>query len=94
MADEAGRVFEQSGIDGFYWWQIEHIDEYSESNIPYTKVQLYALLGERDPAIEWMEKVIEMRAEQAQCWITDPALDNIRDDPGFRAVLRNAGLEA
>jgi tetratricopeptide (TPR) repeat protein len=92
LADEAGEVFERSGINGFYRWQIEHIDEYSESSVPYPKVQLYALLGERDRAIEWMQKVIEMRAEQAQWWITDPALDSVRDDPAFRAVIRNAGL--
>jgi hypothetical protein len=94
-ADEAGRVFARAGIKGLQRWVIENIDEFSLQpyNNPYYKATLYALLGDKDKSIEWMQKAIEVRSADVVGWRTDPSLDPIRDDPRFRALIRKAGLE-
>lgn len=94
-ADEAGKVFRQAGIKGLQRWMIENIDAFSNQpyNNPLYKAQLYALLGDKDKSIEWMQKAIEVRSADVAGWRTDPSFDAVRDDPRFRALIRKAGLE-
>jgi len=94
-ADEAGRVFEQAGIEGLHRWMIENIDEFSNQpyNNPYYKARLYALLGDKDASIRWMQKAIEVRSGIVVDWTADPALDAVLDDPRFMMLIRKAGLE-
>jgi serine/threonine-protein kinase len=49
-------------------------------------------LGERDEALFWLEKGFEERAFQMQLLKVDPRLDNLRDDPRFKEVVRKVGL--
>jgi tetratricopeptide (TPR) repeat protein len=94
-ADEAGKVFRKTGIKGLQRWMIENIEEGSNQpyNNPYYKATLYALLGDKDKSIEWMKKAIEVRSASVVGWRIDPSFDTIRDDPRFRALIREAGLE-
>jgi serine/threonine-protein kinase len=94
-ADEAGKVFRKTGIKGLQRWMIESIDEGSNQpyNNPYYKAQLYALLGDKDKSIEWMKKAVELRSAGVVGWRIDPSFDSIRDDPRFRALIREARLE-
>jgi serine/threonine-protein kinase len=54
---------------------------------------LYALLGDKDKSIEWMQKAIEVRSAGVVGWRIDPSFDTIRDDPRFMMLIRKAGLE-
>jgi serine/threonine protein kinase/tetratricopeptide (TPR) repeat protein len=94
-ADEAGRVFRQTGIEGLTRWMIKDIDEVSGTpyDSPYAKAQLHAMLGEKDQAIEWMKKAVEVRSPSVVTWKVDPAFDALRNDPRFMTVIREAGLE-
>jgi len=49
-------------------------------------------LGEKDEALSWLEKGFEERAFQMQFLNVDPRLDNIRDDPRFKELVRKVGL--
>ena len=49
-------------------------------------------LGERDEALSWLEKGFEERAFQMQTLNVDPRLDNLRDDPRFKELVRKVGL--
>jgi Tfp pilus assembly protein PilF len=55
--------------------------------------EFYALLGEKQQAVDWVEKAIRGGDERADFFATDPLLASLRDDPRFKALqvsLRNA----
>jgi TolB-like protein/Tfp pilus assembly protein PilF len=94
-ADEARRVFGRAGIKGLHRWMIENIDGFSNQpyNNSYFRAGFYAFLGDKERSIEWMRKAIEVRSSYVTGWRTDPSLDPIRDDPRFRELIREVGLE-
>jgi TolB-like protein/Tfp pilus assembly protein PilF len=94
-ADEAGGVFRQAGIKGLQQWMIENIDGFSNQpyNNPYYKAELYALVGDKDKSIEWMQEAIKVRSAGVVGWRIDPYFDAIRGDPRFIKLIREAGLE-
>jgi tetratricopeptide (TPR) repeat protein len=53
---------------------------------------VYAGLGNKDSALEWLQKAIDDR----QGWVTfiktEPMLDNLRSDPRFEELLGRMGL--
>lgn len=55
----------------------------------------YALLGERQAALDWLERALDERS----FWLlplvaADPLLDGLRSEPRFRAVARRVGLQS
>jgi Tfp pilus assembly protein PilF len=55
--------------------------------------EFYALLGEKQQALDWVEKAIRGGDERADFFAIDPLLASLRDDPRFKALqvsLRNA----
>jgi TolB-like protein/Tfp pilus assembly protein PilF/tRNA A-37 threonylcarbamoyl transferase component Bud32 len=48
----------------------------------------YALLGENDPAIEWLKKSKEVNSYGFNFATVDPRFDKIKDDPRFREIIR------
>jgi tetratricopeptide (TPR) repeat protein len=63
----------------------EHISGYGIALI-------YAGLGDRDRAFEWLEKAVAERDELLTRARGDPQLDSLRDDPRFDALLRRMNL--
>jgi tetratricopeptide (TPR) repeat protein len=55
-------------------------------NPPYQIATVYTALGEKQRAIEWLQK---MHSKEAR-WLleTDPRLDSLRSDPKFQDLLR------
>jgi len=48
----------------------------------------YAVLGEKDLALDWLEKAINEKESIAPVGLkTAPALDFLRDEPRFKAAL-------
>lgn len=60
---------------------------------PHYWAQLYAQLGDRDQAFEWLERAVEERSP----WITwlrvNPSYDDLRTDPRFEEILIRCGLK-
>jgi tetratricopeptide (TPR) repeat protein len=52
----------------------------------------YCYLGESDKAIECLEKLYEAHDAPIMFIKVDPMLDNIRDDPRYKDLLRRMGL--
>jgi serine/threonine protein kinase/Tfp pilus assembly protein PilF len=55
--------------------------------------EFYAMLGEKQQALDWVEKAIRGGDERADFFASDPLLASVRDDPRFKAILvslRNA----
>jgi len=59
---------------------------------PYSIAGIYAGLGEKDLAFEWLEKAYKARSFQLVSLKVDPSLDNIRSDSRFANLLSRVGL--
>jgi TolB-like protein/Flp pilus assembly protein TadD len=55
---------------------------------PYYLGRVYAVLGERDEALQWLETAYRERASLMAFLKTDPQLDILRDDPRFEDLMR------
>lgn len=60
---------------------------------PYWVACLYAVIGEREKAFEWLEKSYAMRQADLVSMKIDPALDSLRDDLRYRNLLKRVNLE-
>lgn len=54
---------------------------------------VYAILGEKDRAFEWLETSYEQHAESLCSLKVDPKADNLRSDERFSSLLKRIGLE-
>ncbi len=50
-------------------------------------------LGEKDLALEWLEKAYEQRSQWLAFLKIWPLFDGVRSDPRFKALLKKIGLE-
>jgi len=53
---------------------------------------LFAGLGDRDKALEWLEKACQERADGLTWLNVEPMLDEVRNDPRFQDLIRRIGL--
>jgi len=85
-----------SGADGYWRWKLDYRTEQvkqGEYISPTGFVQMYAQLGEKDEAFEWLEKAYEERDSQLPFLTVQPLYDPIRDDPRFQDLLLRINLE-
>ena len=85
-------AYEANGPKGF-WQQIQKANEktgrnFGEFDIP----QVYARLGEKDLALEWLGRNYESRTNFTTYMNVDPAYDSIRSDPRFESLAKRIGL--
>ncbi len=60
---------------------------------PGVVASLYALIGDKDRAFEWLDKAYAERdGEEITLLKVDPAFKNLRGDPRFADLLRRMGL--
>jgi len=57
---------------------------------PTTFATIYASLGEKEQAFEWLEKAYQAR--DSSMFMVDPQLEPLRDDPRFHDLLRRMNL--
>jgi serine/threonine protein kinase/tetratricopeptide (TPR) repeat protein len=66
----------------------------NQSYVPaYNFVILYAGLGERDEAFQWLEKSYQDHASRMTILQVDPFLDPLRSDPRFANLVQRVGLQ-
>jgi TolB-like protein/Tfp pilus assembly protein PilF len=58
----------------------------------YTFAVIYIGLGDREEALNWLEKHMSSRAETANGYAVAPELDVLRAEPRFKAMLRRMNL--
>jgi TolB-like protein/DNA-binding winged helix-turn-helix (wHTH) protein len=58
----------------------------------YARALVLAGLGERDSALEWLERAYEERDVHLIALATDPKWDPFRSDPAFNALIRRCGF--
>jgi len=54
---------------------------------------IYLGLGEKEKALDWLDKAYEN--QESACWLlkVDPIYDSVRKEPRFQAILKKIGLE-
>jgi TolB-like protein/Flp pilus assembly protein TadD/class 3 adenylate cyclase len=56
------------------------------------RVYVYAGLGDKDKAFEWLEKAYQERSDSLAWFRFDPESKNLRSDPRFAALMRKIGF--
>ena len=59
----------------------------------YCRALVYAGLGEKDLAFQWLERAFEEKSEMIPWLNVGADCDNLRSDPRFHNLLRRCGLE-
>ena len=76
---------------------LEAFDEWVQiTRLPsgwYIFAGLYSLLGEKDSALEWLEKAYEERQLMLNRIGISPYFDPLRSEPRFQELLKKVGLE-
>jgi TolB-like protein/Tfp pilus assembly protein PilF len=58
----------------------------------YDIARVYAALGEKDQAFEWLEKDFQSRNATMPDFLSMPPLSSLHDDPRFKDLVRRIGL--
>ncbi len=84
------------GAESYWRWRLVYSTERvkrGESVSPDTFANIYTHLGEKDQALEWLEKAFAERETGLTFLKTRPVWDPLRDDPRFHDLLRRMNLE-
>ena len=83
-----------SGAETYWRWRLDFSRERAKREYvePSQFARIYAYLGEKDEAFEWLEKAFEERADLRGLKVS-PDFDPLRDDPRFQDLLRRMNLE-
>jgi tetratricopeptide (TPR) repeat protein len=87
-------AFGKSGARGFWQRRVEEYREAAKSHYVSAGMMAGACLrvGERDCALEWLEKAFQERDDLMINLNVDPGFDEIRMDRRFQDLLRRVGL--
>ena len=89
----AGNAYARAGNKAEARKDLQKLIEMSRHNIgTYEVAQVYAGLGEKDRAFEWLEKAYKIHDKSLTFLKVDPCLDPLRSDPRFQDLLRRVGL--
>ncbi len=92
-----GGAYLQSGQEAEAYKIIDELKKmFEESDIGNTALYLaraYVYLGDKDQALEWLERAYERRDPLLMAINTWRSWDPIRRDPRFKAILASMGLE-
>jgi len=82
------------GAEAYWRWRLDFFRERAKREYvePLQFAIIYAYLGEKDEAFEWLEKAFEERADIRGLKVS-PDFDPLRDDPRFHDLLRRMNLE-
>ncbi|MCH7491323.1 MAG: protein kinase [Gemmatimonadetes bacterium] len=88
-AEALEAAFSASGARGYWRWRLERLQR--DATVRYVApsefAAVYAALGEKDAALEWLEEAYQQRdaMELLDVW---PGHDPLRSDPRFEDLLR------
>jgi len=85
-------IYNETGIDGVIrWWMDAEVNE--SPNNPVFIARHYAILGEKDLALGWLERAFELQGSLFYLK-EDRMFESLRSEPRFIALLEKMGFEA
>jgi eukaryotic-like serine/threonine-protein kinase len=93
LAANLEHAYVSSGYTGYLQKRLDWLEASAQTKpvSPLEFAYTYALLGDKDHVLEWLEKAYEERDP----WLyvkAEPRLDNLRSDPRFKDLVRRLGL--
>jgi TolB-like protein/Tfp pilus assembly protein PilF len=83
------RAYNVGGIRGAWRWDLERLERLPpEEDVTAAIASHYASLGEKDKALDWLEKGYEKHAPGMAPIKVDPSYDSLRSDSRFQDLLR------
>jgi DNA-binding winged helix-turn-helix (wHTH) protein/TolB-like protein len=84
-------IYRQGGIRKFMEYSLNVAND-SDPSSSYGHAMFYAFLGEKEKALDNLEKAFEARAFM-MAWVkADPVFDDLRSEPRYQAILKKMGL--
>jgi adenylate cyclase len=94
--DEFRQAYAVGNMIGYWQKRLDILERppKQEAVNPFLSIPIYARVGEKDQAFEWLERAYQ---EQSLGWFVvdlkvDPMLDPLRDDPRYADLLRRMNL--
>jgi len=89
-------AYAATGVRGYYRKKLDLQMAKAEQDLSRQSLvivaTLYALLGEKEKSLEWLQKALEERPYGLMFLKIDPAFDNMRSDPRFVELMKRVGL--
>jgi TolB-like protein/AraC-like DNA-binding protein/Tfp pilus assembly protein PilF len=85
-------VYDKYGIKGLDSWLNEHKIKYDDKGSWQGIVRYYNKMGEKEKALEWLEKAFKWKTPNLPEVFTRATLDNLRNEPRFKALIDSMGL--
>nr|MBA3351315.1 tetratricopeptide repeat protein [Blastocatellia bacterium] len=91
---ELRQAVKAQGVEGYWRKMLEYEMAWYEKGIgtPFYVAAIYAELGEKDKAFEWLEKAYVDRAFDLTNLKTNRRFRSLRSDPRFQDLVRRIGL--
>ncbi len=90
------KPFREGGIKKYFEFQIEDSrtlkGSLSNPNRPYVEALYFSLMGNKEEALEGLEKAFELRAFLLAWVKANPTFDSLRAEPRYKAILQEMGL--
>jgi serine/threonine-protein kinase len=95
VADAFAQAYEQGGMDGARRWYATSFREAAIGRLTlgYSLALVYAMLGDREQSLEWLEKLSDRHCWNVADLKVEPMFDSLRDDPRYLQLLKKVGLE-
>ncbi len=91
--EQVRAAFEKSGEQGYWQKSLEIIKNPPDSKIDYYFLAVcYAQLGDKENALDALEKAFENKNDQIDLMKVEPYFDNLQSEPRFQTLLRKIGL--
>jgi len=89
-AAELKAAYAASGAKGYWEKQLEYAK--SAKGSPYTMASIYARLGNKEEALEWLDRAFRERDPYVVYLKIDPQFDALRSDQRSLDLMRQIGL--
>jgi tetratricopeptide (TPR) repeat protein len=91
---ELREAYARRGAQGYWGKSLELRQKRAKQSYvpPSDMAELYAQLGEKDRAFEWLERALADRDEWMRFLKVSPSYDSLRSDPRFPDLLRRMSL--
>jgi serine/threonine protein kinase len=93
IAEAMAQGYEEDGYSGAMTSAAKTMVEFSKQTYisPYSISKMYAFAGDKDNAMEWLEKGYEMR-DPMMPYVSADTFDLLHDDPRYQDLLRRMNL--
>ena len=93
-ADSLQHAYTTGGAEGLWRKQLEMLKANAEKGAlqDYAVASVYARLGDKEQALNWLEKALHSRDPYIVYLKIDPPFDNLRSDPRVVDLMRRVGL--